>query len=124
MINEDAFDCVEAYLGIIDSKTVSKQSAPVDPISSVEYGGDQLDLWKDLTVKVYNKDGEQVALPILKKLTTQLGISHFNNKGGVHNTRQLGYKDFQSFCRNKDEILRKSAQACISVRRCSNKSVL
>lgn len=89
-INEDAFDRIEAYLGIIDSKTVFSRSTSPDSKTSVEYGGYRLERWSDLTVKVYENGVEQVALPILKKLARQLGISHLNNNGGVHNTRQLG----------------------------------
>lgn len=90
MINEDAFDRVEAYLGIIDTKAVPKQLAPATSSEIVEYGGYRLERLTDSTVKVYEKDVEQVALPILKQLAAQLGISHLNSKGGVHNTRQLG----------------------------------
>ena len=90
MINEDAFDRVEAYLGIHDYKAVPRQSAPTTAGGIVEYGGYRLERLADSTVKVYDKNVEQVALPILKKLATQLGISHLNAKGGVHNTRQLG----------------------------------
>jgi 5-methylcytosine-specific restriction enzyme B len=90
IVNEDAFERVEAYLGIIDSKAAEKQSALTVSIERVEYGGYRLERWADLTVKVYDNDVEQVALPILKQLATQLGISHFNRNGGVHNTRQLG----------------------------------
>jgi 5-methylcytosine-specific restriction protein B len=89
-INEDAFDRVEAYLGILDSKAVPKQVAPAASDGSVEYGGYRLERLADTTIKVYDKGVEQVAMPILKHLATQLGISHFNSNGGVHNTRQLG----------------------------------
>lgn len=89
-INEDAFERVEAYLGIIDSNAVLKQLTPTALITSVEYGGYRLERWADFTVKVYEKGVEQVALPILKQLANPLGISHLNSKGGVHNTRQLG----------------------------------
>ncbi len=90
MINEDAFDRIEAYLGILDNKAVPRQFVPAAPDGSVEYGGYQLKRLADSTIKVYDKGVEQVAMPILKRLATQLGISHFNNNGGVHNTRQLG----------------------------------
>jgi len=90
IINEDAFDRIEAYLGILDSKAVPKQLTSAVSVGSVEYGGYRLERWADLTVKVYDKGVEQVALPILKQLANQLGVSHFNGKGGVHNTRQLG----------------------------------
>jgi len=90
MINDDAFDRIEAYMGVIDIKAVPKQLAPAASNGSVEYGGYQLQRLADSTVKVYDKGVEQVALPILKQLANQLGISHFNSKGGVHNTRQLG----------------------------------
>jgi hypothetical protein len=69
---------------------VPKQLTAVASVGSVEYGGYRLERWADLTVKVYDKGVEQVALPILKQLANQLGVSHFNGKGGVHNTRQLG----------------------------------
>jgi 5-methylcytosine-specific restriction protein B len=90
MINEDAFDRIEAYLGILDSNAVRKQPASVALDGSVEYGGYRLERLADMTIKVYDKGVEQVALPILKRLADQLGVSHFNRKGGVHNTRQLG----------------------------------
>lgn len=89
-INEDAFDRIEAYLGILDSAAVAKHTAPIAQDGSVEYGGYRLQRLTDFTVKVYDKDVEQVALPILKELAIKLGISHLNRKGGKHNTRQLG----------------------------------
>jgi 5-methylcytosine-specific restriction protein B len=90
MINDDAFDRIEAYLGIVDSKAVPKQAAPAAADGSVEYGGYRLERLADTTIKVYDKGIEQVAMPILKRLAAQLGISHFNSNGGPHNTRQLG----------------------------------
>jgi 5-methylcytosine-specific restriction protein B len=90
MINEDAFDRVEAYLGILDSKEVPKQSAPPATDGSVEYSGYRLERLADTTIKVYEQGVEQVAKPILKRLATQLGISHFNGNGNEYNTRQLG----------------------------------
>jgi len=90
MINEDAFERIEAYIGIIDSNAVATQALPTGSISSIEYGGYRLERWPDLTVKVYENGEVQVALPILRNLADALGVSHRNNKGGVHNTRQLG----------------------------------
>lgn len=90
IVNEDSFERVEAYLGVIDIKAVGKPVSPVVSNGSVEYGGYRLERWADSTVKVYEKGVERPALPVLKRLATELGISHFNNKGGVHNTRQLG----------------------------------
>lgn len=89
-INEDAFDRIEAYLGILDSKALPTEAVPTTSDGSVEYGGYRLERMADTTIKVYDKGIEQVAMPILKHLATQLGISHFNGKGGLHNTRQLG----------------------------------
>lgn len=90
MINEDAFDRVEAYLGIIDSEAVPKQVALAASDGSIEYGGYRLERLADTTIKVYDKGIEQVAKPILKLLAAQLGISHLNGKGNEYNTRQLG----------------------------------
>jgi len=90
MINEDAFDRIEAYLGILDTNAVRKQQAPMALDGSVEYGGYRIERLADTTIKVYDNGVEQPALSILKRLADQLGVSHFNRKGGVHNTRQLG----------------------------------
>jgi 5-methylcytosine-specific restriction protein B len=89
-INDEAFERVEAYLGILDHAAAATQLSPVASDGSVEYGGFRLQRLIDTTVKVYDKDGERKAWPILKQLATQLGVSHFNTNGGSHNTRQLG----------------------------------
>lgn len=91
MINDDAFDRADAYLGIIEHTKVSaKPAAPMASEASVEFDGFRLERWPDTTIKVYQNGVEQAAMPILKKLADKLGVSHFNPKGGPHNTRQLG----------------------------------
>lgn len=89
-INDDAFDRVEAYLGIIDAKAVRKPAPLAANDGSVEYGGYRLERLADSTIKVYDNGVEQVAMPILKQLAKELGVDHFNGRGGAHNTRQLG----------------------------------
>lgn len=91
MINDDAFDRVDAYQGIIEHTKVSaKAASPMDGEGSMEFGGFRLERWPDKTIKVYANGVEQVALPILKQLADKLGVSHLNPQGGPHNTRQLG----------------------------------
>lgn len=91
-INDEAFERVDAYLGILDHAAVAKQQVPVAPDGSIELGPYRLQRLADTTIKVFDKEGERKAMPILKQLADQLGVSHFNASGGPHNTRQLGAK--------------------------------
>lgn len=89
MINEDAFDRIEAYAGIADIATVLPLStAPAQ--ESIDAGNYRLEKFADSRVKVYENGVEQLARPILKKLADSMGISHLNKNGGKHNTRRLG----------------------------------
>ncbi|WP_223468102.1 AAA family ATPase [Massilia soli] len=91
IVNDDAFDRVDAYLGIIEhTKSAVKAAALSASEASIEFGGFRLERWTDKTIKVYQNGVEQVAMPILKKLADQLGVNHLNPQGGQHNTRQLG----------------------------------
>ncbi|WP_394778633.1 AAA family ATPase [Undibacterium sp.] len=91
-INTDAYDRIDAYLGIIDHKTTTPVVASLVEREVAEYGGYRLERLADTTVKVFENGEEQVAMPILRTLAKQLGVNLQNPKGGDHNTRQLGDK--------------------------------
>lgn len=91
-VNREAFDRIDAYLGIIDHKVVAAKVAQESATGTVEFGGYRLERFADKTVKVFKGDIEQVAMPILRELANQLGVSVHNGMGGNHNTRQLGDK--------------------------------
>lgn len=102
-INAEAFTNVAAYLGVIDYRVhvpvvqsaTPVQAAATNPLGAgnvVNYGGYKLERFPDKTIKVYQGDVEVVAMPVLRQLADQLGVSHQNGQGGTHNTRQLGDK--------------------------------
>jgi len=93
MINEDAFDRVESYLGIIDSDAVPPlPSTPRVSAGSVTYEGYHIERFKSRAV-VVKKDGvEQIAKPILRSLAAKLSVSCLNSMGNEYNTQQLGDK--------------------------------
>lgn len=103
-LNAEAFTNVGAYLGVIDHRLLtavvpavaSVHAAPNDELSAnnvVHYGGYDLERFPDTTVKVFQEGVEvRPAMPVLRQLADQLGVSHQNGQGNDHNTRQLGDK--------------------------------
>lgn len=102
-LNSDALMNVASYLGVIDHRVLAPavqsavpvQAAPDDTLNVsnvVNYGGYKLERFPDKTVKVFQGDVEVIAMPVLRQLAGQLGVSHQNGQGGDHNTRQLGDK--------------------------------
>lgn len=102
-LNAEALTNVNAYLGVIDYRLLAPvvqgaapvQETPTDTLYArniVSYGGYKLERFADKTIKVFKGDVEVVAMPVLRQLANQLGISHQNGQGGDHNTRQLGDK--------------------------------
>jgi 5-methylcytosine-specific restriction protein B len=103
-LNAEALTKIAAYLGVIDHRTLTPvvpvagpvQAAPTDRLiagNEVNYGGYELKRFPDMTVKVFQEGVEVIpAMPVLRQLADQLGVSHQNGQGGDHNTRQLGHK--------------------------------
>jgi len=102
-LNPEALTNVAAYLGVIDHRVLAPvvqiaapvQAVPADTLYArnvVNYGGYKLERYGDKTIKVYQGDVEVVAMPVLRQLANQLGVSLQNGQGGDHNTRQLGDK--------------------------------
>lgn len=102
-LNADALTNVAAYLGVIDHLALAPVLQATAPIQAsepgsknaskvVNYGGYRLERFPDMTIKVFRGDVEEVAMPILRQLADQLGVSHQNGQGNDHNTRQLGDK--------------------------------
>jgi 5-methylcytosine-specific restriction protein B len=102
-LNPEALTNVAAYLCVIDHRALTPvvpavapvQAAPTDTLHArnvVNYGGYKLERYGDKTIKVYQGDVEVVAMPVLRQLANQLGVSLQNGQGGDHNTRQLGDK--------------------------------
>jgi 5-methylcytosine-specific restriction protein B len=102
-LNAEALTKVASYLGVIDHRALAPavpDEAPVQAASPdtldadevINYGGYRLERFPDTTVKVF-KEGEEVkAMPVLRELADQLGVSQQNGQGNDHNTRQLGAK--------------------------------
>lgn len=102
-LNAAALTNVAAYLGVIDHRAIAPvvqaaalaQTALTDTFNAstvVNYGGYKLERFPDKTIKVFQGGVEVVAMPVLRQLADQLGVSHQNGQGGDHNTRQLGDK--------------------------------
>jgi len=103
LLNAEALTNIASYLGVIDHRAIapfiqaaaSVPAALTDTLNSsnvVHYSGYKLERFPDKTVKVFQGDVELTAMPVLRQLADQLGISHQNGQGGDHNTRQLGDK--------------------------------
>jgi 5-methylcytosine-specific restriction protein B len=102
-LNAEALTKVASYLGVIDHRALAPVGQAVTPIQAaqtdtfdannvVNYDGYKLERFPDKTVKVFKDGMEVVAMPVLRQLADQLGVSHQNGQGGDHNTRQLGDK--------------------------------
>lgn len=89
-LNVEAFDRIEAYAGIVNhAKIVTVISKHVEQEAS--YKGFNLRQYADETVEVRKGDELQSqAMPILRELAGQLGVSVLNSKSNPFNTRQLG----------------------------------
>lgn len=91
-INKDAFERVPAYLGVINHADMTRAPTAQLIDGTVECRGYQLERSADTTIKVYQNGIEQRALPVLRDLANQLGISVLNSMGNPFNTRQLGQR--------------------------------
>ncbi|MBF0184189.1 MAG: AAA family ATPase [Magnetococcales bacterium] len=104
-INSDAFERVDAYLGVIDHTAVPSTrpslsaAGAVDyadrpsfgALESVEYDGYRIDRDADTTITVFKDGVKLVAYPVLRRLAEKLRVSCLNSKGNNYNTRQLGW---------------------------------
>lgn len=102
-LNGDALTNIASYLGIIDHRVVAPivqaaapvQAAALDIVSAgnvVHYGGYKLERFPDKSVRVFQDDVQVTAMPVLRELANELGVSQKNGQGGDHNTQQLGDK--------------------------------
>lgn len=101
-ISTVALTNIASYRGVIDHRApasalqaAASQFSPTDTFDTgnvVNYGGYKLERFPDKTVKVFQGEVEVTAMPVLRQLAIQLGVSHQNGQGGDQNTRQLGDK--------------------------------
>lgn len=87
-LNSDAFERVEAYLGIIDHLAHAK---PTEAFKEVEEDGIKVRRLASGTIEVF-RDGVRVktAMPVLKELAKKYGIALEFETGRALNTRHLG----------------------------------
>jgi GTPase subunit of restriction endonuclease len=87
-LNPDAFERVEAYLGIIDHLAHAK---PTEAFKEVEEDGIKVRRLVSGTIEVF-RDGVRVktAMPVLKELAKKYGIALEFETGRALNTRHLG----------------------------------
>ena len=89
-VNEEAFERLEAYLGIIDHQAIASNS---DIARQAEHGALTIRQLSSGTIEVW-QDGKflPIAKPALRDVAGQLGLALTNGKGSLHNTRALGRK--------------------------------
>lgn len=87
-LNDEAFERMEAYLGILDASLVTaervvKREAVQGEFTLRELASGSVEVWRADTLL-------QPAKPILRQLAEQLGVSQQNSSGNPLNTRSLG----------------------------------
>jgi len=87
-LNDEAFERMEAYLGILDASLVTaervvKREAVQGEFTLRELASGSVEVWRADTLL-------QPAKPILRQLAEQLGVSQQNSNGNALNTRSLG----------------------------------
>lgn len=87
-LNDEAFERMEAYLGILDASLVTaervvKREAVQGEFTLRELASGSVEVWRADTL-------QQPAKPILRQLAEQLGVSLQNSSGNLLNTRSLG----------------------------------
>ncbi|WP_440447135.1 AAA family ATPase [Pseudomonas aeruginosa] len=87
-LNDEAFDRMEAYLGILDASRVTadrvvKREAVQGEFTLRELASGSVEVWRADIL-------QQPTKPILRQLAEQLGVSQQNSSGNLLNTRSLG----------------------------------
>lgn len=87
-LNDEAFERMEAYIGILDASLVTadrvvKREAVQGEFTLRELASGSVEVWRADTLL-------QPAKPILRQLAEQLGVSQQNSSGNPLNTRSLG----------------------------------
>ena len=87
-LNDEAFERMEAYIGILDASRVTadrvvKREAAQGEFTLRELASGSVEVWRADTLL-------QPAKPILRQLAEQLGVSQQNSSGNPLNTRSLG----------------------------------
>jgi len=87
-LNDEAFERMEAYLGILDASLVTaervvKREAVQGEFTLRELASGSVEVWRADTLL-------QPAKPILRQLAEQLGVNQQNSNGNALNTRSLG----------------------------------
>jgi 5-methylcytosine-specific restriction enzyme B len=87
-INDDAFDRLEAYLGIVDHKVIA---SPTAVLRWADHDGFQIRQLASETIEVF-KDGIRIepARPVLRSAAQDLGVPLTYGTGRELNTRALG----------------------------------
>ncbi len=87
-INEEAFDRIEAYVGVIDHQARSMTSEVVREAAHGEFSVREM---KTGSIEVFRSGVRlSVAKPSLRELAAALQVSTTNGMGADHNTRALG----------------------------------
>ncbi|WP_311221286.1 MULTISPECIES: hypothetical protein [unclassified Acidovorax] len=96
---DQVMEAVDQVLAVLPEGTdiVYASAMTAGACATVEVGGYIIERDESTTISV-SKDGVTVspALPILRQLANQLGVSIHNRMGGTMNTRQLGAKVIQA----------------------------
>jgi 5-methylcytosine-specific restriction protein B len=89
-INDEAFECVEAYLGIIDHQAMAPE---LGVARQAEHGSLTIRQLSSGSIEVWQGDKcLPIAKPSLRDVAGQLGLALANGQGSIHNTRTLGRK--------------------------------
>jgi 5-methylcytosine-specific restriction protein B len=88
VLNDDAFERLEAYLGILDPLLVGrvqavKREVMQGEITLRELASGSIEVWRSGAL-------QQPAKPILRELAEQLGVDLHNGNGNLLNTQSLG----------------------------------
>jgi 5-methylcytosine-specific restriction protein B len=87
-VNEEAFDRIEAYVGIIDHQALSLTAEVVREAAHGEFTVREM---KTGSIEVLRGSARlAVAKPALREIAAALQVSTTNGMGGDHNTRALG----------------------------------
>lgn len=87
-VNEEAFDRIEAYVGIIDHHALSLTTEAVREAAHGEFTVREM---KTGSIEVLRGSARlAVAKPALREIAAALQVSTTNGMGGDHNTRALG----------------------------------
>ena len=87
-LNDESFERLESYLGIIDSSLVDsvqavKREAVQGEVTLRELASGSIEVWRAGAL-------QQPAKPILRELAEQLGVGLYNGSGNLLNTQSLG----------------------------------